>query len=75
MGQALQQGAARTGGVAGSAAAAAMSDVMTVSDVAGILKVGEDDVLALINAGDLKAKKIGNSYRVGREALQAYLNK
>ena len=74
MGQALQQGAANKG-VAGSAAAAAMSDVMTVSDVAGILKCGEEDVLALITSGDLKAKKIGTSYRIGKESLQAYLNK
>jgi excisionase family DNA binding protein len=52
-----------------------MSDVMTVSDVAGILKCGEEDVLALITSGEIKAKKIGTSYRVGKESLQAYLNK
>jgi excisionase family DNA binding protein len=75
MSQALQQGAANQGGAAGSAAAAAMSDVMTVSDVAGILKVGEDDVLKLISGGELKAKKIGTTYRVGKAALQDYLSK
>jgi DNA binding domain, excisionase family len=74
MGQALQQGATKSG-VVGGAAAAAMSDVMTVSDVAGILRVGEEDVLALITSGDLKARKIGTSYRIGKESLQAYLNK
>lgn len=75
MSQALQQGAANQGGAAGSAAAAAMSDVMTVSDVAGVLKVGEEDVLTLIKGGELKAKKIGSSYRVGKAALQEYLSK
>ncbi len=71
MGQALQGGAA---GVAG-AAAGAMPDVMTVSDAAGLLKVGEEDVLALITAGELKAKKIGSTYRIAKTALEEYLKK
>ncbi len=71
MGQALQGGAA---GAAG-AAAGAMPDVMTVSDAAGLLKVGEEDVLALITAGELKAKKIGSTYRIAKTALEEYLKK
>jgi excisionase family DNA binding protein len=71
MGQALQGGAA---GAAG-AAAGAMPDVMTVSDAAGLLKVGEEDVLALITAGELKAKKIGTTYRIAKAALEEYLKK
>jgi excisionase family DNA binding protein len=75
MGQALQQGASGQGTASAAAAGAAMSDVMTVSDVAGILKVGEEDVLELIKAGEIKAKKIGKAYRVGKAALQDYLTK
>jgi excisionase family DNA binding protein len=75
MGQALQQGASGGQGAAGAAAGAAMSDVMTVSDVAGILKVSEDDVVELIKSGEIKAKKIGKAYRVGKAALQDYLGK
>lgn len=71
MGQALQGGAA---GAAG-AAAGTMPDVMTVSDAAGLLKVGEEDVLALITAGELKAKKIGTTYRIAKTALEDYLKK
>ena len=71
MGQALQGGAA---GAAGGAAGA-MPDVMTVSDAAGLLKVGEEDVLALITAGELKAKKIGTTYRIAKAALEEYLKK
>ena len=71
MGQALQGGAA---GAAG-AAAGAMPDVMTVSDAAGLLKVGEEDVLALITAGELKAKRIGSTYRIAKTALEEYLKK
>ncbi len=75
MGQALQQGAAGKSAASGAAAAAAMSEVMTVADVAGILQASEEDVLALINGGEIKAKKIGKSFRIGKAALQAYLNK
>jgi len=66
---ALQQGM-QSGG---KAAAAAVPDVMTPGDAAAYLKVSEEDVVAAINAKQLKAKKIGNSYRISREALDEYL--
>jgi excisionase family DNA binding protein len=75
MGEALKQGAAGAGTAGAAAAGAAMSDVMTVADVAAILKVGEEDVQALIKDGELKAKKIGKGYRIGKAALQDYLSK
>jgi excisionase family DNA binding protein len=53
---------------------AAMPDVMTPSEAAGFLKVSEEDVLAAITAGDLKARKIGSAFRLTKEALQEYLN-
>jgi excisionase family DNA binding protein len=74
MGQALQSGTAGAAG-AGAAAAAALPDVMTVSDAAAALKVGEEDILALITGGELKAKKIGSSYRISKSALEEYLKK
>jgi excisionase family DNA binding protein len=37
------------------------------------MKVTEDDVLSAITAGDLKAKKIGKSFRISREALEDFL--
>jgi excisionase family DNA binding protein len=48
-------------------------DVMTPSEAAGILKVSEEDVLAAINAGDLKARKIGSAFRISREAVESFL--
>ncbi len=48
-------------------------DVMTPSEAAGILKVSEEDVLAAITAGDLKARKIGSAYRISREAVESFL--
>ncbi len=66
---ALAKGAQNKGG----AAAAAVPDVMTPSEAASYLKVSEEDVMAAINAKQLKAKKIGNSFRISRGALDEYL--
>jgi excisionase family DNA binding protein len=65
---ALAKGAQAKGG-----AAAAVPDVMTPSEAASYLKVSEEDVVAAIKDKQLKAKKIGNSYRISREALDDYL--
>ncbi len=66
---ALAKGAQNKGGPA----TAAVPDVMTPGEAASYLKVSEEDVVAAINAKQLKAKKIGNSFRISREALDEYL--
>ena len=48
-------------------------DVMTPSEAAEILKVSEEDVKAAIADGSLKAKKLGNAYRISKESLEAFL--
>ncbi len=62
-----------TAGTAGAAAAASIPSVMTTAEAANVLKVAEADVLAAITAGQLKAKKIGESYRISKEALENFL--
>jgi excisionase family DNA binding protein len=47
--------------------------VMTPSEAATYLRVSEEDVLAAITAGDLKAKKIGNAFRISKDALDDFL--
>ena len=70
----MQQAGQDQAGAAGAAAAAArLPDVMTPSEAAGFLKVSEEDVIAAINAGELKARKIGSAYRISKEALQDFL--
>lgn len=77
MGQALQGGyqapqqGDQSGG--GASAAAGIPDVMTPSEAAAILKVSEEDVKAAIEAGDLKAKKLGSAYRISKAALEEFL--
>jgi excisionase family DNA binding protein len=41
--------------------------------VAQVLGVAESDVLAVVESGELKGKKIGTTWRVTRAALDAYL--
>jgi excisionase family DNA binding protein len=56
-----------------AAGAAATPDVMTPAEAAAIMKVSEEDVLAAIKDGSLKAKKLGNAYRISKGALEEFL--
>lgn len=70
-----------TGSSAGAAAAGSqssgttngMSDVMTPSEAAAAVRVSEEDIIAAIQAGDLKARKIGSAYRISKSALEDFL--
>lgn len=68
-GQAGQPAGPREGPSAGGA-----PDVMTPAEAASFLRVAEEDVIAAIDAGQLKAKKIGKAYRISKEALEEFLN-
>ena len=73
-----QQAGRNAGGPAAPAptngpAAPASPDVMTPAEAASVLRVSEEDVMAAITAGDLKARKIGNAYRISKDALDAFL--
>lgn len=48
-------------------------DLLSPGDVANTLGVSEGDVLASIESGDLRAKKIGSTYRISRSALEEFL--
>jgi len=72
-----QQGlaGAPASGQAAASTATATPDLLAPADVAKILGVPEGDVVAIIESGELGAKKIGSSYRVKRSALNEYLAK
>jgi excisionase family DNA binding protein len=78
MGQALQGGMQQpqqqqAASAAGAAPTGGTPDVMTPSEAAAILRVSEEDVIAAITAGDLKAKKLGSAYRISKSALDEFL--
>ncbi|ARU05852.1 DNA-binding protein [Comamonas serinivorans] len=62
--------AARAGAVAGSAGGL---QVLTPEQAAEVLSVAPQDVIAAIEAGELKARKIGTAWRISQAALDEYL--
>ncbi|NMC77979.1 MAG: helix-turn-helix domain-containing protein [Chloroflexi bacterium] len=73
LGQSLQGMSGAGAAAGGGGAAASMPSVMTPSEAATFLRVSEEDVVAAIQSGDLKAKKIGNAYRISKEAVEEFL--
>ncbi|MCC7042971.1 MAG: SPFH domain-containing protein [Acidobacteria bacterium] len=56
-----------------AAAAPALPEVLTPADAAASLGVSEADVIASLESGDLKGKRIGSQWRVTRAALAEFL--
>ncbi len=67
------QGAAGQPQPSGGPPTGGLPDVMTPAEAASILRVSEEDVIAAIDAGDLKARKLGNAYRISKKALEDFL--
>jgi excisionase family DNA binding protein len=53
--------------------AGGMPELLGAGDVARVLGVSEADVLATLEKGDLKGKKIGTTWRITRAALDEFL--
>ena len=81
MQQQMQQQMGQQPPAAGAAPAAGapasgggMPDVMTPAQAASVVQVTEADIVAAIEAGDLKARKIGSAYRISKANLEAFLS-
>ena len=66
-------GAAGTDASSGAASGADALVVLTPEQAAQTLGVSVSDVMDAINAGDLKARKIGSAHRIARSALEEFL--
>ena len=55
-------------------AAVGVPELLNPAQVAQMLGVSESDVLASLEAGDLKGKRIGTQWRVPRPAVQTFLD-
>ena len=75
VGLSIAQQIMREQGVVQGAGAGAGAALLSPADVAKELGVAEADVMAIIESGELAAKKIGSSYRVKRSSLDEYLSK
>lgn len=60
-------------GPTGSGPSAGIPDIMTPAEAANFLRVSEEDVIAAIEAGDLKARKLGNAFRISKSSLEDFL--
>ena len=61
------------GGAPAAPAVAATPEVMSPAEAATYLKVAESDVMAMVNDGSLKGKKIGTQIRISKAALDDFL--
>jgi excisionase family DNA binding protein len=52
---------------------APLPDVLTPEQAAALLQVGEDEVIALAEAGSIPGRRIGEQWRFSRPALIAWL--
>src|SRR5208282_1778420 len=57
----------------GSAGGGSAGELLGPGEVARVLGVSEADVLATLEKGDLKGKKIGSTWRVSKSALDEFL--
>jgi excisionase family DNA binding protein len=67
-----QQMLGQPGGVAGPSTSA-VPETLSPADAAKLLGVSEADVIASLEAGDLKGKKIGSQWRLTRAQLAQFL--
>jgi excisionase family DNA binding protein len=70
-----QQGLPGTAAPGGTGTAAVAPQLLSPADVATLLSVPESDVMAIIQSGELPAKKIGSSYRISRSAVDEFIAK
>ncbi|HEV3410038.1 MAG TPA: helix-turn-helix domain-containing protein, partial [Chthoniobacterales bacterium] len=68
-----QQASAQSIAPSAGAPSSGAPELLSPGQVAQELGVSEGDVLATIESGDLKAKKLGSTYRISRAALNEFL--
>jgi excisionase family DNA binding protein len=73
MQQGFVPGSPATPGAANTPSSPTLPTLLSPADVAKALNVPEADVMAIIESGELKAKKIGSSHRITQTALDEYL--
>ncbi|MGY4514563.1 SPFH and helix-turn-helix domain-containing protein [Lysobacter sp. HA18] len=73
MAQQMAQGMNAPAAAAAATTAAPTLDVLTPEQAAQALGVSAEDVIAAIDKGELKGRKIGNAYRIARASLDEYL--
>jgi len=71
--QGMTGAGAEKGSPSGTPPSGSMPDVMTPAEAASYLRVSEEDVLAAIAAGEIKARKLGSAFRISKQALEEFM--
>mgnify|MGYP005785377827 FL=1 len=50
-------------------------DILTIADVAEILKTGTTQIYKIVRSGDLKAYKEGKNWKIAKPALIEYVSR
>jgi excisionase family DNA binding protein len=74
LGSQVTPGVQAPGAAAAGGGPAAAPDLFTPAQVAQMLGVGEADVMASLESGDLKGKRIGTQWRVTKAAVDQFLH-
>ena len=48
-------------------------EILTVNDIAEILYIGKNTVYSLLQSGELRAFRLGKSWRIPRECLNQFI--
>ena len=71
--EAIERWLRQRGWLPGAAPASGIPELLSPGEAAQALGVSEGDVIATLEAGDLKGKKIGSTWRITRAAIDAFL--
>lgn len=50
-----------------------LDDILTIPEIAEVLKIGTSQAYRLVRTGELKAFKSGKDWKISREALRQYI--
>lgn len=50
-----------------------IDDILTIPEVAEVLKIGTSQAYRLVRTGELKAFKSGKDWKISKEALKQYI--
>lgn len=59
--------------MAGAMTLAEAPDVLTVRELAGVLRIGRNQAYALVSSGQIWSRRIGGSIRVPKAAVERFL--
>lgn len=48
-------------------------DILTLKELQGLLHIGKNTALRLVQSGEIDAFRVGNQWRITKESIQKYI--